>query len=157
MSVFGVFLVRLFPQSDWMRRDTQSECGKIRTKKKHGWESKLRVHFSEDKATPLNWHWVGLTKYLVAIFLKQPASTWSKSTIGTPTKCVKHFSNLTIKASKWYHSCRFVVFIINFEQIPFLSLNKWMLKGKVFYRYLQLAKNFCIYIQLFNKRKYLLQ
>ena len=83
----------------------------------------------------------------MAIFLKQPASTWSKSTIGAPTKCVKHFSNLTIKASKWYHSRRFVVFIINFEQIPFLSLNKKMLKGKVFYRYLQLAKNFCIYIQ----------
>ena len=37
MSVFGVFLVRIFLHSDWIRRDTsylriQSECGKISTK-----------------------------------------------------------------------------------------------------------------------------
>ena len=33
VSVFGVFLVRIFPYSDWKRKDTQSECGKIRTRK----------------------------------------------------------------------------------------------------------------------------
>ena len=33
MSVFGVFLVRIFPHSGWIRRFTQSECGKIRTRK----------------------------------------------------------------------------------------------------------------------------
>ena len=36
MSVFGVFLVRIFPHSYWIRIDTesiQSECGKIRTRK----------------------------------------------------------------------------------------------------------------------------
>ena len=31
--IFGVFLVRIFPHSDWIRRDTQSERGKIRTRK----------------------------------------------------------------------------------------------------------------------------
>ena len=31
MSVFGVFLVRIFPHLDWIRRDTK--CGKIRTRK----------------------------------------------------------------------------------------------------------------------------
>ena len=30
MSVFRVFLVRIFPHSDWIRRDTQSECEKMR-------------------------------------------------------------------------------------------------------------------------------
>ena len=35
MSVFEAFLVRVFPHSDWMRRDKviQSECEKIRTRK----------------------------------------------------------------------------------------------------------------------------
>ena len=34
MSVFKVFLVRIFPHSDWIRRERiQSECGKIRTRK----------------------------------------------------------------------------------------------------------------------------
>ena len=33
VSVFGVFLVRIFPHSGWIRRFTQSECGKIRTRK----------------------------------------------------------------------------------------------------------------------------
>ena len=32
MSVFGVILVRIFPYSDWIRRDTQSANGKIRTR-----------------------------------------------------------------------------------------------------------------------------
>ena len=29
--VFGVFLVRIFQHSDWIRRDTEYQCGKIRT------------------------------------------------------------------------------------------------------------------------------
>ena len=33
VSVFWVFLVRIFPHSDWIRRDAKSECGKIRTRK----------------------------------------------------------------------------------------------------------------------------
>ena len=38
MSIFGVFLVCIFPHSDWLPRDTpylhiQSTCGKIRTRK----------------------------------------------------------------------------------------------------------------------------
>ena len=35
VSVFGVILVRIFPHSDWIWRDTgwiQSKCGKIRTR-----------------------------------------------------------------------------------------------------------------------------
>ena len=32
MSVFGVILVRIFPHSDWIRRDTQSASGKIQTR-----------------------------------------------------------------------------------------------------------------------------
>ena len=36
VSIFGVIQVRIFPHSDWTRRDTesdiQSECGKIRTR-----------------------------------------------------------------------------------------------------------------------------
>ena len=36
-SVFGVILIRIFPHSDWIRRDTeylriQSECGKMQTR-----------------------------------------------------------------------------------------------------------------------------
>ena len=37
VSIFGVILVRIFPHSDWIRRDTeylriQSECGKMRSR-----------------------------------------------------------------------------------------------------------------------------
>ena len=32
VSVFGVILVRIFQHSDWIRRDSQSECGKMRTR-----------------------------------------------------------------------------------------------------------------------------
>ena len=32
VSVFGVILVRIFPHSDWIRRDTEYECGKLRTR-----------------------------------------------------------------------------------------------------------------------------
>ena len=32
MSVFGVVLVRIFSHLDWIWRDTESECGKIRTR-----------------------------------------------------------------------------------------------------------------------------
>ena len=34
LSVFGVNLIRIFPHSDWIRRDTpyQSKCGKMRTR-----------------------------------------------------------------------------------------------------------------------------
>ena len=34
-SVFGVFLVHIFPHLDWIRRDTKdlSKCGKVRTRK----------------------------------------------------------------------------------------------------------------------------
>ena len=33
VSVFGLFLVRIFPNSGWIRRKTQTTCRKIRTKK----------------------------------------------------------------------------------------------------------------------------
>ena len=32
MPVFGVFLVRIFPHSDWIQRDIQSKCEKTRTR-----------------------------------------------------------------------------------------------------------------------------
>ena len=32
MFVFGVILVRIFPHSNWIWRDTESECGKMRTR-----------------------------------------------------------------------------------------------------------------------------
>ena len=32
VSVFGVILVRIFPHSDWIRRDMEYECGKLRTR-----------------------------------------------------------------------------------------------------------------------------
>ena len=33
VSVFGLFLVRISPNSGWIRRNTQTKCRKIRTKK----------------------------------------------------------------------------------------------------------------------------
>ena len=37
MFLFGVILVRIFPHSDWIRRDIQSECGKKRARKLRIW------------------------------------------------------------------------------------------------------------------------
>ena len=33
VSVFGLFLIRVFPHSDWIWKDTESKCLKIRTRK----------------------------------------------------------------------------------------------------------------------------
>ena len=32
VPVFGVVLVRIFPHSDWIQRDAESKCGKVRTR-----------------------------------------------------------------------------------------------------------------------------
>ena len=50
LSVFGIFLVRIFPYVDCIRRDTvylriQSECGKIRTRKTPDMDIFYAVHF----------------------------------------------------------------------------------------------------------------
>ena len=69
VSVFGVFLVRIFPHSDWIRRDTvslriQSDCGKIRTRIPYSvrmWENmdqkKLRIRtlFTQKGYIVLKW------------------------------------------------------------------------------------------------------
>ena len=69
VPVFGVFLVRIFPHSDWIRRDTvslriQSDCGKIRTRIPYSvrmWENmdqkKLRIRtlFTQKGYIVLKW------------------------------------------------------------------------------------------------------
>ena len=68
-TVFGVFLVGIFPHSDWIRRDTvslriQSHCGKIRTRIPYSvrmWENmdqkKLRIRtlFTQKGYIVLKW------------------------------------------------------------------------------------------------------
>ena len=54
VSKYGVFLVRIFPHSDWIRRDTNdTNAGKYRAKK-----NSVFGHFSRSGHWPILCHWL---------------------------------------------------------------------------------------------------
>ena len=74
-SVFGVFLVRIFPHSDWIRKGTsfriQSKCGKIQTKKYPGRDTfyavRILMLFLLQMYIDEHLWWNFLQKYLTAL------------------------------------------------------------------------------------------
>ena len=102
VSVFGVFLVRIFPHSDWIRKNTpyslciQSKCGKMQTRK--------ILNMGTFHAVPiiclnhfLTVCWHELTKWFVALKLILPiVINIQKLTplLYSPLKLVRFFKNL---------------------------------------------------------------
>ena len=130
MSVFGIFLVRIFPQENKYQKN--SEYG----------------HFSHSAASLINWGqkiWINIILNKYSSLLTERGSSFFHAI----PACIYLFkfenrkwcvicSKLNIKTSEWCPWRQFDVFIVNFEYISHLflvfllfTLNKWMLVGRV--------------------------
>ena len=72
MSVFGVFLFSIFLHSDKMRRDIQSKCGKIRTRKTPNTDTFHAVTETNNECTHRNM----LTRIHTVIIRKLEQEYW---------------------------------------------------------------------------------